>query len=161
MARRTLDRPPSERYAHTGGEVPTPGAHPAAVASERLRAGWLAEAGAVGVAAVTAVVLIIVGGILASTTGLLFVAGVGGALTGLLLAGSSRPRDRLRWAGIGLAVAAVAVGAVGTWLFARAEGGALGLVDFLWATTGLLVPAEALVAAIAASWGVRAGPIRG
>ncbi len=161
MVRRTLDRPPSERYAQVGGEVPPPGAHPAAVARERVRAGWLAEAGALGVAAVTAVVLVIVGGILASTTGLLFVAGVGGALTGLLLAGSSRRRDRLRWAGIGLAIAAVAVGAVGTWLFARAEGGALGLVDFLWATTGLLVPAEAVVAALAAAWGVRSGPIRG
>lgn len=161
MARRTLDRPPSKRYADTGGEVPPADAHRVAVAPERVRAGWLAEVCAVGVAVATALVLVIVGGLLASTTGLLFVAGVGGALTGLVLAGSTRPRERLRGFGIGLAIAAVAVGAVGTWLFARAEGGALDLVDFLWATTGLLVPAEAVVAALAATWGVRAGPIRG
>jgi hypothetical protein len=112
------------------------------------------------VAITTAGVLVVVGGVLGLTTGLLFVAGAGGALIGLLLAGSERPRQRLRALAIGLAGAAVLVGAVGGWLIALGEGGALGLLDYLWATTGLLVPAEAAVAAVAAAWGVRAGPIR-
>lgn len=109
---------------------------------------------------VTALVLVLVGGPLSSTAGLVFVAGLGGAIVGLLLAGSPRaPRVRRRL-GLGLAVGAVVAGAVATWLFAQGEGGTLGLLDYLWATTGLLVPAEIAVAAIAAAWGVSAGPIR-
>ena len=61
---------------------------------------------------------------------------------------------------IGLAVAAVLVGAIGGWLIALAEGGTLGLLDYLWALTGVLVPIEAVIAALAAAWGVNAGPIR-
>ncbi len=160
MARRTLDRPPSERFTHTGGEVAPSDQHSGDVTSD-ARSGWLPEAGAVGVAIATGVLLVIVGGLLASTTGLLFVAGVGGALTGLVLAGSSRPKARLRWQAVALAIGAVLLGAVGTWLFARSEGGALGMLDFLWATTGLLVPAEGVVAGLAAAWGVRSGPLRG
>jgi hypothetical protein len=41
----------------------------------------------------------------------------------------------------------------------RAEGGSLGLLDFLWATDGILVPVELAIAIVAASWGARSGPI--
>ncbi len=119
-----------------------------------------AELAAVVAAVATAGMLVVVGGLLALTTGLIFVAGVGGALVGLLLAGEARAPSSRRSLAVGLALGAVVVGAVGVWLLARAEGGALGLLDFLWATTGLLVPAELVVAALAALWGVRAGPIR-
>ncbi|HYL40314.1 MAG TPA: hypothetical protein VET90_03305, partial [Candidatus Binatus sp.] len=88
------------------------------------------------------------------------VAGVGGALTGLVLAASPRPRPGLRLAAVGLVAASVVAGAVGGWLIATAEGGSLGLLDYLWATTGLLVPVELAVAAVAAAWGLGAGPIR-
>lgn len=115
---------------------------------------------AVALAMAVALVLVLVGGILESTTGLVFVAGVGGALVGLALAGSPRPRQRMRWLGMGLAALAVAGGAIGTWLIALGQGGTLGVIDFLWATTGLLVPVEAAVAALGAVWGVGAGPIR-
>jgi hypothetical protein len=109
--------------------------------------------------AVTAIVLVIVGGVLGLTIGLLFVAGVGGAATGLLLAGSPRSRARLRLAAVALPVAAVLVGAVSSWLIALGEGGTLGFIDYLWALTGLLVPIEAAIAAVAGAWGFRAGPI--
>jgi hypothetical protein len=115
---------------------------------------------AVAAAVATAVALIVVGGVLASTSGQLFVAGVGGAVVGLALAGAQGRRRTARRVAIGLAVAAVAAGALGTWLIALGEGGTLGLAEFLWATSGLLVPAEVVVATIAAAWGVGAGPIR-
>lgn len=159
MARPTLPHPPSDRYAPSGGEVAR---SDVAVrdAGSSSRASWRPELGAGLVAAATAAVLVLMGGLLALTTGLLFVAGVGSALTGLVLAASPRPRSTLRVIAIVLAVAAVVVGAVGGWLIALDEGGALGLLDYLWAVTGLLVPVEALVAALAAAWGVGAGPIR-
>jgi hypothetical protein len=162
MARRTLPHPPSDRYAHTGGEVtPHGGPDPSSELAAAAAGGWRAEAGAVGVATGTAILLVLVGGVLGLTTGLLFVAGAGGAMTGLILAGSPRARSRLRVAALSLAVGAVVVGAVGGWLIALGEGGALGLLDYVWAMTGVLVPVEALVAALGALWGVSVGPIRG
>jgi hypothetical protein len=64
---------------------------------------------------------------------------------------------------IGLAIAfsivALVVAAVGTWLHALAEGGALGLVDYLLETFGVIVPLELLIATVAAAWGASAGPV--
>jgi len=164
MARRTLPHPPSDRYAQVGGEVRSAGAPrddgPDHRPTARGRAtGWQPEIGSVVAAVLTAVVLGLVGGVLGLTTGLVFVAGVGGAATGLLLAGSSRSRSRRRVGAISLAVLAVVAGAIINWILAAAEGGVLALPDYLWATTGLLVPAEAVVAGLAATWGLRAGPI--
>jgi hypothetical protein len=119
-----------------------------------------AETKAIIVAVVGASLLVLVGGVLASNSGLLFVAGITAALVGLVAAGSTRPKPWARRFSVGVAVVAVLVGAFGTWLIALAQGGDLGLLDFLWATTGVLVPAELLIAAIAASWGAGAGPIR-
>jgi hypothetical protein len=34
-------------------------------------------------------------------------------------------------------------------------------LGYLWATLGLYVPAEALIAGLAAAWGAGAGPVRG
>ncbi|MBI3752184.1 MAG: hypothetical protein HY263_11090 [Chloroflexi bacterium] len=120
-----------------------------------------AEARALVTAAVGAAVLVLVGGVLAITSGQLFLVGVTAAATGLLAAGSERPKPWLRRYAIVLALVVVAVGAVGTWLIALGQGGSLGLLDFLWATSGLLVPAEAIVAVLAAAWGANAGPVRG
>jgi hypothetical protein len=118
-----------------------------------------AEARAIGVAAVGAALLVVLGGLVGTTSGLLFVAGVTGGLVGLFAAGSARPRSWIRRFAIVLAIAVVVVGAVGAWLVGLAQGGDLGLLDFLWATSGLLVPAELVAAILAAVWGVRAGPI--
>jgi len=48
---------------------------------------------------------------------------------------------------------------VGTWLHALAEGGALGLLDYLFETFGVIVPLELLIASVAAAWGAGAGPV--
>lgn len=157
MARRMLPRPPSDRYAQPGGEVASGARHED---DGTAGGGWRAEAGALAAAIVTAALLLLLGGVLGMTTGLLFVAGVGSAIIGLILAASPRRRSQLRIAGIAMAVGAVLVGAIGGWLIAVGEGGALGLIDYLWALTGILVPVEVIVAALAAAWGVSAGPIR-
>jgi hypothetical protein len=61
---------------------------------------------------------------------------------------------------VALSLVAVAASDLLTWRFALVEGGALGLVDYLWETFGLLVPGEAVVAALTAAWGAAAGPVQ-
>ncbi|NJD28390.1 MAG: hypothetical protein FIA92_08840 [Chloroflexi bacterium] len=133
--------------------------------------GPLARALLIGL--VGAAILVVVGGVLASTAGLLFVAGATGGGIGLALAGAAVPtptgaserppleRSAATRLAMVLACLAVLVGAFGTWLVAIAEGGALGPIDYLWQTFGPLVPAELLVAALGAAWGARAGPVVG
>ena len=119
-------------------------------------------------ALVGAVVLFLVGAILASTAGLLFVAGLTGAGIGLVLARARVPGDAgeaalspraVTWLAIGLAIASVVVAAIGTWLFALREGGVLGPIDYLLTTFGPFVPGELLITALTAAWGAGAGPI--
>ncbi len=136
-------------------------------------AGPLARAILIGLAGAAG--LAVVGGLLASTAGLLFVAGLAGAAIGLALSRAAAPsptapdpdgvpviarRTVLRLAVL-IAAAAVLAGALVTWLIAIAEGGALGPLDYLWTTFGLFVPAELIVASIAAAWGANAGPVTG
>lgn len=113
-------------------------------------------------------VLLVVGAILASTAGLLFVAGLTGGGIGLVLARAAVPRDDVRpvtrhaiaWLAVALALGAIVVAGVATWLFAREEGGTLGLLDYLWTTFGPFIPGEAAIAAVAAAWGANAGPVQ-
>lgn len=115
-----------------------------------------------------AAVIFVVGAVFAIPAGLVIAAGATGAAIGLALARAAVPgsgatpvdRGRLTWIAIGLALASVVLADVVTWQYALAEGGALGLVDYLWETFGLLVPGEAVVAAITAAWGATAGPVR-
>jgi hypothetical protein len=123
--------------------------------------GWRAELRAVIVAIVAAALLVVLGGVLGLTSGQLFVTGIASAAIGLVAAGSNRPRPWIARFALGLALAVVIVGAVGSWLVALAEGGALGFLDYLWATSGLLVPFELVIALLAAGWGARNGPVRG
>lgn len=123
--------------------------------------GWGAELRAIAIAIVGGLLAVVVEGVLAVTTGLLFVAGVASALIGLTAAASPRPKAWIGRFALALAVVMVLGGAVGAWLVALAEGGALGLLDYLWATTGLLIPLELVIALLAAAWGARNGPIRG
>ncbi len=127
----------------------------------------LARAGIAG--AVGAAALFVVGAILASTAGLVFVAGAMGATVGLVLARAAITEDErepaltrraVTWLSIGIVVVAVGIAAVATWQFARQEGGVLGLVDYLVETFGPFVPAELVVGALTAAWGANAGPVQ-
>jgi hypothetical protein len=165
MARR-LAEPPSARYVQDGPSTGEP--------SGARRASRRAIVQAVVIAAVGAGLLLLLGGLLSTTVGLLFIAAAMGAGVGLTLAGlavvaqesdgparSPLPRAAVRRAALSLAVGAVVVAAIATWLFARSEGGVLGIVDYLWSTFGLLVPAEVVLAAVGAAWGAGAGPVSG
>lgn len=126
------------------------------------------------IAAVGAGLLFLLGGLLSTTVGFLFIAAAMGAGVGLTLAGlavgapsgdgagpAPMPRAAVRRTALLLAVGAVVLAALATWLFARSEGGVLGIVDYLWSTFGLLVPAEVVLAALGAAWGAGAGPVSG
>ena len=164
---RRLAQPPSVRYAQAGRGPDDP------LASRRRgSSGPIVRALAIAVGG--AALLFAVSGLLSTTVGVLFVAAVMGAGAGLTLAGLAVParsapttqetavaRSTVLRAAVALAVAAVLVAAIATWLFARSEGGVLGLVDYLWETFGLLVPGEIVLAALGAAWGASTGPVSG
>ena len=156
---RRLEQPPSARYA-----APDLGA------SSTGRTSLVGPVAQAGIAAVVgAALLFLVGAVVASTAGLVFVSGVMGAAIGLLLARASLPTDdrppaltrgAVTWLAIGIAVGAVVAADVATWLNARAEGGTLGVLDYLWETFGPFVPGELILAALGAVWGASSGPIQ-
>jgi len=158
---RQLDRAPGERYA--------PGApEPDGAAAARHQALFAPMAKAVIAAALGTILLYGLGALLSSSEGLVFVAGLTGATVGLLLARAAAPtggqapaltRRQVTRAAVALTLLALVVAAVGTWLHAIAEGGALGLVDYLLEAFGIIVPAELVIGAIAAAWGAGAGPV--
>ena len=156
---RRLEQPPSARYATPAGR--------ASSTSRASLAGPVAQAGIA--AAVGAALLFLVGAIVASTAGLVFVSGVMGAAIGLLLARASVSTDErapaltrgtVMWLAIGIAAGAVVIADVATWLNARAEGGTLGVLDYLLETFGLFVPGELFLAALGAVWGASSGPVQ-
>ena len=159
---RRLERPPGERYARSDAHAD----EEAATRSGSVLLGAVAKA--VVVAIVGTLVLYALGALLSSSAGLVFVAGLTGAAVGLLLARAAAPgrgaepaltrRSAMRLA-IALSILAIVVAAVGTWLHALAEGGALGLLDYLFETFGVIVPLELLIATVAAAWGAGAGPV--
>jgi hypothetical protein len=113
-----------------------------------------------GVAAMVggAVVLAALAGPLSLGPGLLVVAAAVGRVVALAItAGSGSPGGRTgpSVAAVILALAAVALGEVGTWLFARAEGGVLDLADYLGQVHGIIAPAMAVLAAGTAWWSAR------
>jgi hypothetical protein len=164
-AGRRLDRPPSDRYRALRSATADPSGDTAGSAVSALR-GPLARALIVSLAGATA--LVAVGALFASTAGLLFTAGVSGGAVGLVLARAAVPRNGARpvarravgWLAVGLAIGAVAVAALATWLIAQREGGTLGLVDYLVETFGPFIPGEAVIAAVAAAWGANSGPVQ-
>jgi hypothetical protein len=121
---RRLAHPPSDRYRV---------AEPAAVA---------------GATAIT-----VLGGLFAVSSGLLVVAGATGWAVAVGLrfgAGATVDAGRPVLLAIGLALLAVVLGQLGLWLYARAEGGVLGPLDYLAETFGVLVPLELAGAALVA-----------
>lgn len=146
---RRLDRPPSERYAPL---EPAEGAQPAY--GSIVRATVYADlAGLAGAAAI-----VVSAGVLAIGAGLLVIAAAVGRFVGLaVVAGGGEavpPRAGVALAII-VALVAVGLGQLGTWLYARAEGGVLELVDYLAQAFGLLVPAQFAIAAAVAWWTAR------
>jgi hypothetical protein len=124
-----LDRPPSERYA----PLPVPEA-----TSLRSLVGR-----ALGVALAGAAIIVVLGGPLSMTAGLLAVS----VLVGLIVGAILRSRTLLA---VAIAVGSVVVGLLGVWLFARSEGGVLGPLDYFAEVEGPLAPIQLLFAALAA-----------
>ena len=160
---RRLAEAPSARYTPREGTRPTGGG---ASRSESALRGPLIRATLVALGG--ALLLTAVGAVLASTFGLLFAAGGAGAAIGLVLSRAAVPtsdatpvpRPRVARLAVALALGAVVVAAALTWIIARGEGGTLGIVDYLFETFGPFVPAEALLAALAAWWGAGIGPVQ-
>jgi hypothetical protein len=133
--RTRLDRPPGARYdqpAQAGGD---------ATAQRPFRGlAWAAVIAIGGAAAIVAL-----GGALAVSLGLVVVAFLIGRLVRLALRTRPAPAVTITLLGI-------LVGQVGIWLYARSEGGVLGLVDYLGQAFGWLVVAQLVVGAAVAWW---------
>lgn len=142
---RRLARPPSDRYrvaerAATGPVRPVSPARGLAFAAVVLVVG--------------AVVITILGGVLTLTGGLLAVAAVIGWTGAWALragAGGTIGDRRRTYLALALALAAVCLGQLGLWLYARTEGGVLPLVEYLGEVYGPLVPIQAIIAG-AVAW---------
>jgi hypothetical protein len=128
-----LDRPPSERYG------------PAATVEAGRRRRTIQ---AIGVAIAGALAIAFLGGPLSLTAGLIAVSVVVGLVIGAML----RPATAVA---VVLAVGSVAVGLLGVWLFARAEGGVLDPLAYFGEVQGPLAPIQILLAAGAAVVGSR------
>lgn len=162
---RRLERAPSERYgtAPEAGlpRAPGPDAGVGADAGETATTGADPARGvAFGTVAalVGAALIVVFGGALAVSAGLLVVASAVGYSVGLATvigAGDTLPPTRRSWIAGALAGLGVLLGQVGLWLFARAEGGVLGPIDYLGQTFGVLVPVEVLLAAVVGWWRAR------
>ena len=174
-----LERPPSDRYGSrsagsSAGTNPRSGDR-----SRRASAtGPIAAAGVVAVLGAAALTVLL--GVLLITTGTFVVSLVAGAAIGLLVSGAtvagagsrsgagtaatSTAAPLSRGTGtsvaIGLALGMVVFAGLATWVLARVEGGVMDPVTYLWTVFGLGIPAQAVVAVLAAAWGAASGPIR-
>jgi len=163
-----LERPPSERYRtaeRSGAAEPIAAGQTLNGRPGRPSArGPIAAAIAVAVAGAAGLTVIL--GVVLATTGTFAVSLLGGAAIGLIVAGAavgSEPtlaREAAIRIAIALALGMVVLAGLATWLLARAEGGVLDPLTYLWTTFGLGIPAQAVVAVIAAAWGAASGPIR-
>jgi hypothetical protein len=154
-----LARPPSERYRSTPAGKP-PAERPPPVppgATDRLSPGRGIAFGAIA-ALLGAVLIVVLGGAVAVSAGLLVVAAAVGYTVGLATAagaGDTISKRARPWIAGALAGLGALLGQVGLWLFARAEGGVLAPIDYLGQTFGPLVPLELLLAAGVAWWRAR------
>jgi uncharacterized membrane protein YidH (DUF202 family) len=146
--RTRLDRPPGERYDQPvqAGEAPSAAGPARGVA-------WAAIVAVAGAAFVVAL-----GGPLAVSLGLVVVAFLIGRFVALAMragTGTTITPGRRAATAVTVAILGILLGQVGIWLYARSEGGVLGLVDYLGQTFGWLVPAQLLVGAAVAWWTAR------
>ena len=148
---RRLSRPPSERYREEEAR--------AAAAADEARADPSASVArgvalAVVVAAVGAGAIVVLGGVLTMTAGLVVVAAVVGWGVALALrfgAGSRLAGPRRAALAVVITLIAVLAAQLGLWQYAQLEGGVLGPLDYLWEVFGVLVPIE-IVVAIGLAW---------
>lgn len=145
---RRLAHPPSDRYRVA--EVR------AAAADTADPAGSLARGVAVAtvVAILGAVAIVLLGGVLTLSTGLLVVAGATGWGIAVALgigAGERLSSRRRVTLAVALSVGAIALGQLGLWQYARTEGGVLPPLEYLGEVFGLLVPLE-FAAAVVVAW---------
>ena len=157
---RRLDRPPSDRYGAAAAPGPTPTA--ARDASEGGESGAPSAARGVAFGTIAAIagagLIVLLGGAMAVSAGLLVAAAAIGYAVGLAVvagAGDVLSRPSRPWTAAALAGLGTALGQVGLWLYARSEGGVLPLTDYLGETFGVLVPLELLLAAGMAWWRAR------
>ena len=140
---RRLAHPPSDRY-----RVAEPEAEPPAIGTMARGVTF-----AMALAAIGALAIVVLGGVLAISAGLIVAAAATGWATGLGMRigarGSMPPATRSRLA-LGLAVVSIVGGQLGLWLYARTEGGVLGPIEYLGETFGPLVPLQLLAASVAA-----------
>ena len=145
---RRLERAPGERYAapETGGAPPARKSPVRGIVLASV-VGTIGSAASIALFALASI-----------SAGLLVVA----ALTGLFVAealrtggGATIPAPLRRTLAVATALESVAVAQLGIWLYARAEGGALGLIDYLGQTFGPLVLLQFGLAALVAWWSAR------
>jgi hypothetical protein len=94
------------------------------------------------IAADLGAVALVVGGVIGVTAGLVVIAAIVGVAVGMSLrvrAGTPRP---VRVVATALALGGVGLGWILLWFVAMLEGGALGPIDYLAQTYGILVPAS-------------------
>jgi len=148
-----LARPPSDRYAATDTEPggPISGAEPGASVGRgvvlAIAAGLLGSG-----------LLVLLGGVVTITAGLVIAAGaIGWAVTAGLRfgAGDRIGPDRRVAIAVTIALGSIALGQLGLWLYAQSEGGVLSPIGYVTDVFGILVPIEFGVAAIIAWWGAR------
>ena len=146
---RRLAHPPSDRYREAEAM------RAAAAAATPDPAASVARGVALGVvvAILGAAAIVVLGGLVTMTAGLVVVAGVigWGVAAGLRFgAGEHLRPDRRVVAAVVLALGAVGLGQLGVWQYARIEGGVLAPLDYLAEVFGLLVPLQFAVAAVVA-----------
>ena len=149
-----LERPPGDRYRLPSGDGTGTGDADAPIGASPARG--IALAVAVGV--VGAILATLLEGVLALTLGLLVVAALIGRFVALALragAGETIPTRRRLAVALAITIGALALGQLGIWLYARSEGGALEVIDYLAQTFGPLVPLQFVVAAAFAWWTAR------
>ncbi len=121
------------------------------------------------VAVIGALLLTTMLGVILVTTGTFVVSLLAGGLIGLVVAGptvgagSGSPplsRGAASRLAIGLALGMVVLAGLATWVLARTEGGVMDPISYLWTVFGFGVPAQAVIAVVAAAWGAASGPIR-
>lgn len=146
---RRLAHPPSDRYRAAEAAAAASAQGTADADASVARGLALATIAAIAGAAAT----VVLGGIITLTAGLVGVAIVTGWAVAAGLRFGAGPRlagSRRAWMAVVIALAAVALGQLGLWLYARTEGGVLPLPEYLGEVFGILVPIQAVFAALAA-----------
>jgi hypothetical protein len=109
-------------------------------------------------AAIAAFVFLIFAGPLSFSAGLVVIAVFAGRLIGLVTKTAGGPgvsSDARVVMALLLTIGWFVVAQVAVWLYARAEGGNLGLLDYLGQAFGPLVPLQLIVAVLIAWWSAR------